>query len=225
MADQLPSKESADTRSRLLDAAIAEFAAKGFESATVRDICQRAQANLNAVKYYFTDKHGLYVESVKEAHRRQKPQSVLDSDDATVEPCQRLHQFISSMLRMLMQDDPSGGAFHRLMLRELAEPSEATAEIVQQFIGPRFALLNSILEAILGPGVDESERHLLAFSVVGECMHYRIASPIIELLLPESEQAKLDVPRIANHVCDVILAAAAKMSARSSQNSPSCELP
>ena len=45
------------------------FAERGFDGTTVRDICQRAGANIAAVNYYFGDKQRLYVEAVVQAHR------------------------------------------------------------------------------------------------------------------------------------------------------------
>src|SRR6516164_2523355 len=56
-----------EPRQRLLEAAGEIFAAKGFEGATVRDICKRAGANIAAVNYYFRDKERLYIEAVKHA--------------------------------------------------------------------------------------------------------------------------------------------------------------
>ena len=57
---QLQSNEP-DVRRRLLEAASEEFAAKGYEGATVRDIVARAHANLNSINYYFGSKQELYV--------------------------------------------------------------------------------------------------------------------------------------------------------------------
>ena len=55
-----------DTRERLLEAASRVFAEKGYEKATVREICTAAKvSNLAAVNYYFGDKERLYIESVK----------------------------------------------------------------------------------------------------------------------------------------------------------------
>ena len=53
-----------DPRGRILSAAGQEFADKGFEAATIRDICTLAAVNVAAVNYYFGDKHRLYIESV-----------------------------------------------------------------------------------------------------------------------------------------------------------------
>src|SRR5581483_5080148 len=57
-----------DTQKRLLQAAGQVFAEKGYEAATVREICRRAKvANIAAVNYYFGDKEKLYVTAVREA--------------------------------------------------------------------------------------------------------------------------------------------------------------
>ena len=49
------------TRTALLDAALEEFAAKGFAGARVRDIAQRAGVSKDLVAYHFGGKDGLYL--------------------------------------------------------------------------------------------------------------------------------------------------------------------
>src|SRR3972149_11781962 len=49
------------TRERLLDAAERLFAGRGFAGTSVRDITDKANANLGAVNYYFRSKEGLYA--------------------------------------------------------------------------------------------------------------------------------------------------------------------
>lgn len=50
------------TRARILDAAKAEFGAKGFAGARVSDIADRAGVNKQLISYYFGGKEGLYTE-------------------------------------------------------------------------------------------------------------------------------------------------------------------
>ena len=78
------------TKVRLIEAAGEEFAGKGFDSARVRTICDRAGANVAAVNYHFGDKEQLYVETVLNAHR-----CGFDTPDAEFADCRR-HPPISS---------------------------------------------------------------------------------------------------------------------------------
>jgi AcrR family transcriptional regulator len=50
------------TRARILDAAKAEFGAKGFAGTRVSDIADRAGVNKQLISYYFGGKEGLYTE-------------------------------------------------------------------------------------------------------------------------------------------------------------------
>src|SRR5882757_7799257 len=51
----------APTRDRILQAAIDEFADKGFAGGRLETICTVARANIRMVYHYFQDKAGLYV--------------------------------------------------------------------------------------------------------------------------------------------------------------------
>jgi len=54
-------KKSDETRARMLEAALALFRDRGFESTTMRDIAQQAGVALGAVYYYFDSKDALVM--------------------------------------------------------------------------------------------------------------------------------------------------------------------
>ena len=61
--------ESADRQLRILQAARAEFAEKGFDGARVDSIAERAQANKQLIYYYFTNKDELFTRVLEDAYR------------------------------------------------------------------------------------------------------------------------------------------------------------
>ena len=50
--------DGVEARNRLLDAALALFAEKGFAKTSTREIAQAAQTNIASISYYFGDKAG-----------------------------------------------------------------------------------------------------------------------------------------------------------------------
>ncbi len=71
-------KIAPDKRGRLLQAAAQEFAAAGFEKASLGNIADAAGVSKPALYYYFEDKADLYVTVVQEAWERLSPVDRLD---------------------------------------------------------------------------------------------------------------------------------------------------
>ncbi|MFQ5439734.1 MAG: TetR/AcrR family transcriptional regulator [Paracoccaceae bacterium] len=60
--DKNPIPEAGPPRERLLAAGTELFSAKGYEGASVREICSLAQTSSNMIHHYFGSKKGLYDE-------------------------------------------------------------------------------------------------------------------------------------------------------------------
>jgi AcrR family transcriptional regulator len=194
-----------DTPRRLLEAAGEVFAARGFQAATVREICRCARANLAAVNYHFGDKQQLYIETVKHAQCCGEEDSLPEWPSDTP-PAAKLRDYVHRMLARFL--DNRRPAWHaQLMAREMADPTEACVALVDSYIRPSYELLDDILEELLPSGTPVSDRHLIAFSIVGQCVHFKIHRPIAVQLVGEEEYGTYDVVRLADHVARFSLAA------------------
>src|SRR5688572_27406219 len=134
-------------RQRIIDAAGELFAERGFEATTVRDICQAADANVAAVNYYFGDKQRLYVDAVVRAHRWRMERVQLPDWSDDTPPATKLADFIRTFIRRVLTGP--GDTWHsRLIMREIAQPTAACAELVQSSIRPQFEILLAILREL-----------------------------------------------------------------------------
>jgi AcrR family transcriptional regulator len=187
-----------DPRTRLLEMAGEVFAEKGFHAATVRDICSAAGANVASVNYYFGDKQRLYIEAVKHAHgcRFNDPPPDWSADTP---PEDKLRDFVVGMLTHLLDQSQPPWTI-KLILREMIEPSEACRELTEQKIRPMATVLFGIVTEILPPGTPLARIHMTAFSIVGQCLFYRVQATVARHLIGAEQFDALTIEQIAEHI-------------------------
>jgi AcrR family transcriptional regulator len=200
-----------EPRERILSAAGREFAERGYESATVRDICLAAGVNVAAVNYYFGDKQRLYIESVKHAHEQRAGQVPLPEWSAGTPPQRKLRDFVGNLLeRMLGFGQPPWEV--RLMMREVLHPTDACRELVEDYVRPRFELLVSILDELVDDRLSQAELRRVALSIIGQCFLYRAAGDVVGMLVPREElESHHSLAPLADHVTSYALAALGEM--------------
>jgi AcrR family transcriptional regulator len=192
------------TKVRLLEAAGEEFACKGYDSARIRAICDRADANIAAVNYHFGDKEQLYIEAVLDAHRCGVPGEEFLGSQGT--PQEQLRCFIYHFLSHVVAINQPEDWRHRLILREMLHPTSASDVLIRERIRPRFDRLQQILRQFC-PEADERKLNALAFSVIGQCLHYRMARPVIERLIGAEAYQSLDLDYLTDHITSFCLIA------------------
>lgn len=173
----LEAVEQTGTRARIIEVAGELFAAQGFRGTTVRDICSQAGVNVAAVNYHFRDKERLYTEVLQHAHRHCSSRYPIVA--APGEPAEaRLRGFISAFLHRLL--DEGRPAWHgKLMAMEIADPTPALDSLVEEAIVPMFMVLQGICRDLLGPEAAQEEVEHCAGSIIGQCLHYKHAKPVI----------------------------------------------
>ncbi len=194
------------TRQHLLEAAGEVFAEVGFHSATVREICQRAGANVAAVNYHFRDKDGLYAAVLTESLRlslKKYPADMGLPPKAT--PEQRLHAFARSFLWRIFSTGAES-RHGRLMAREMVEPSAALDPMVKEHIRPLSDLLMSIVGDLLGGKADPQTIRLCAMSVVSQVVFYHHCRPVLSRLFPSVKFDPASIDHLADHITRFSLA-------------------
>lgn len=197
----MPSTSDPITRQRLLDAAGEVFADLGFRTATVRDICQRAEANGAAVHYHFGDKEGLYAEVVRYAHSCALAQHPTGepAQIAKLKPVEQLRTFVYAFLCRLL--DAGRPAWHaKLMAREMVEPSHVLDRIVEEAIRPQMMMLVAIVRAVAGVELPPATMRRTTASVVSQCLFYHHARPVIGRLFPDLVFDADETLALAEHI-------------------------
>jgi AcrR family transcriptional regulator len=195
------------TRQRLLDAAAAVFAEHGYRSATVRDICARAGANIAAVNYHFGDKEGLYAAVMEAAWEYARDTYPPDGGvPSTASAEERLRGFVQSFIAKLLSEGRPD--WHvRIFSREMIEPTRELDRVVERSIRPQFELLCGILRSVMGleaaPGREAEFEDMVGYcgaSVVGQCLHYHHSREVCVRLYPGMTEDPTLVECLTEHV-------------------------
>lgn len=161
---------SAATKDRLINAAAALFAERGFDNVTVREICSASQANVAAVNYHFGDKAGLYRAIVMHAIQVMLETNELSQQaGAGRSPEDQIREFVNVFVRRLTSDGPSNW-IHKLMAREMDHPTEALDLVMNQVVRPRLDYLSSAAGAIMGLPPDDPRVRRSVASLQGQCL-------------------------------------------------------
>jgi len=192
------------TRERLLNVAERLFADRGFKDVTVREICREARANVAAVNYYFGDKFALY---------RDVLQSAIDRMRATNEaarlagegqpPEEQLRRYVSIFTHRLFAD--RSHTVHRLITREMNDPTPALDALIEQGVRPRMEFLSTLIAGIIGCDAEDLRVKRCVASVWTQPFAY-VPNPIAERLGRPADQTPAAIEAIAQHIADFSIA-------------------
>lgn len=208
-------KSGLEAKNRIIEVAGEIFADRGFRETTVREICRRAGVNLAAINYHFGDKEHLYLSVLK--HYKEiafQKFSMANAFPENESPDVQLAVFIRSFVyHMLGEGQPS--CFGKLMARECIEPTSALNLIVEEEIRPFFNRLNGIVCQMLDNELHEEDVHLHAMSILGQCLYFRNARPVIGKLLHKDNYCTEEIEKITQHITRFSLAALSGISRES----------
>lgn len=180
-----PSAErSAETRARILDAALREFSASGLAGARTEQIASAAGVNKALLYYYFDSKEKLYLAALEMVAGRVRDSSMaVFLRDAS--PGEKLlRTALAHFDRILTQRDFQGMMQHEMMRVSRGEQG-ALPILSKRVFGPLQAMLQSLVrEGIASGELIEADWMQFALAALGANVFYFLSAPIWRLSMP-----------------------------------------
>ena len=192
------------TKDLIFFAGIRLFAEKGYEGATVRDICKEAgTANATAVNYYFGGKARLYraiLDMVFAENLRRRQETEKAHPSAGLSPEEKLKRFLSIMVDVGFNDNPVARNITTIVLREMMAPTDYLDDLVEKFTRPDNDEFFAIIREILGETApDFLVRDSLA-SVGGQIFYYLAFWPVFSRVYPEHPGVSEYKEQLVEHI-------------------------
>lgn len=168
------SRDAQQTRREILDAATAEFAARGLSGARVDDIAARTRTTKRMIYYYFGSKERLYAAvleemygGIREAERHLLPEELppLDAMRRLVELTFDYHATHPDFVRLVTVENIHA-ARHLAQSATIGQRNHAVLGLLRRLLARGEA------EGVFRPGIDPLDLHML---ISGFCFH-RVAN-------------------------------------------------
>jgi AcrR family transcriptional regulator len=177
----IPVNSSASTKERILTAAEALFAQRGFEGASLRQLTAAAGVNLAAVNYHFGSKDNLVEEVFKRrldqlnAQRLTALKQIAGHSGTTLEDV--LGAFIRPALDL--SHDGGGGLFMRVLARAFAEHDDSLRKFLSENYGHVMRQFTAEFARLL-PNLSKEELYWRIDLVTGALTHAMSGFGIIQ---------------------------------------------
>ena len=202
----------AETRERLIHAALDAFGRYGFEGAATREIARRADANLAAIAYHFGSKEALHravaehVLSELNARTGSAVASVkadLAGGPVDLRKARILLQRIveANLDSMLAEKDAELWA--RFIIREQMEPT-AAYEVIYSVMADVHGVTRKLVAILLDLDPDSEDVSLRTFMLIGQIIVFRVANPMVLRMLGRDAFTAADRAMIARIATDHI---------------------
>lgn len=175
----------AETRARLIEAALDVFGRFGFEGATTRQIAKEADANLAAIVYHFGSKEALHkavAEYIVDQTRSLVGPALAEASgpEATATPDAAraaLLQVLGTYIDVILGTDEAE-RWARFIVREQLQPTEAF-DVIYDFMGGSHVLGTRLVATILDRSEDDEVVKLKVFTIMGQIMVFKVAQELV----------------------------------------------
>jgi TetR/AcrR family transcriptional regulator len=186
MAEQssAQSDRSAETRNRILEAALGEFAALGFAGARTERIAAAAGVNKALLYYYFESKEKLYASALELSAQRIRDSSMAVFLSSGT-PGERIVRTTLNHFDRIIGQQEFQSMMQQEMIRLHKGESDAISIIIKRVFAPMMSMYQALVREGIAAGelidVDWMQMHL---STVGANVFYFMSAPIWRKVTP-----------------------------------------
>ena len=198
-AERASRSDGAESRERILYAALRLFAEHGFAKTSTREIAKAAGVNIAAISYYFGDKAGLYSATFNEPMGGSSADLVQLFGAPGLDTAEALRLYMVAYVEPLKHGEIVRQCM-RLHMREMVEPtSQWTEEVERDIRGPHEALVR-ILARHLGITKADDDVHRLALAINGLALQLFVMQDLVEVLRPALLRSADSIDRWADRL-------------------------
>jgi TetR/AcrR family transcriptional regulator len=179
-------RSRADIRERLLDSALVEFGAKGFDGASTRAIAERVDAHQPQIHYHFESKEALWSAAVDHLFAELgRAMEGLDfgADPARTSPVDTLADEFAEMIRRFVRFAAAHPELNQIMVHEATAQSGRLRWMTERHVRPLYdavrTLWRRLREAGIAAPIDDAVFH---YVLVGAASMPYVNAPEARLL-------------------------------------------
>ncbi len=175
---------SVETRGRILDAALSEFAANGLAGARTEQIAQAAGVNKALLYYYFESKEKLYAATLEMVSARVRDRSMaVFLRDAS--PGERLlRAALDHFDRILTQREFQSLMQQEMMRLHMGEEGELPILVKRIFAPMQTMFFSMVREGIASGELIEADWMQMVLVALGANVFYFLSAPVWRLVSP-----------------------------------------
>ena len=173
-----------DARTRILDAALHEFAARGFDAATVRSIASRAGVQHGLIRYHFETKENLWFEAVGFLFQRQSEELDFSESDLA-----RIKSGDIAVFRDLLRKYVHYCARHpehaRILMQETVSPTPRMRTAIETHLKETHVTFADIIRSMRGSHIFPADAPAasIMYMITGACQNLFALAPEVEVTL------------------------------------------
>ena len=172
-----------DIREQLLESALVEFGAKGFDGASTRSIAQRVDAHQPQINYHFDSKEALWAAAVDHLFGLLGGELAdLPLPAGTDDPAQLASAFAEA-IRRFVRFASAHPELNRIMVHEATEDSDRLRWMVERHVRPLYDAIRDVWQRLRDAGIAAPiEPAMVHYVIVGAASLPFVNAPEARLL-------------------------------------------